>query len=468
MMLRQRGLRAVIVMMVPFLTLVSGSAQAALKPLEENDLASVTGTGLAMAFEDFRWLIKPTSYFEQVGENPVSGSRWQRGDLRWYGLNVSGAGAGGNHWDEQLAGGFGTSCDASGLECPRGGILPVFAAHDNPYVLRAFSPQGIDWGGNQLNTDANNPDKSIYEFLAPSIQPDYTLSFWGELEVGRNGGNEQLTEGTGDILKSQTIIRGNAANSAFRLFQFTQPDNETFALLYHSYLKGDFRFSVNQHQSASSDNVGEPVRFEGNEGLHFKNVDAYLPLGQLYYQALTVDTVGDDGNFSLTIPSLPNEELVYKNFYALRDDDTRGYETARLALKGDFQGNDSGLKNYTVSHGYSHWGDWYPDCTHGPGKGDCVAPNGNRNDYNEKNDGIFFRKCASCEKIKASARKQVGLDSRNNSATYVHYESSLAHTTGSGSNTHIETGVANIGDARAHGMLINQLSFTSCVGSVTC
>ena len=41
--------------------------KAALESLDEESLSQVTGTGLAIGFEDFRWLIKPTSYFEQVG-----------------------------------------------------------------------------------------------------------------------------------------------------------------------------------------------------------------------------------------------------------------------------------------------------------------------------------------------------------------------------------------------------------------
>ena len=225
---------------------------AALESLDEESLSQVTGTGLAIGFEDFRWLVKPTSYFEQVGSDPVGNTTLQRGDLRWYGVNISGAGAGGFHWDES-GGNFGTSCDASSLGCPRGGLISDFAPHDNPYLLRAFSPRGVGYDGSILNNDPNNPDKTIYEYLAPSAQPDYTFSFWGELEVGRTGNNDNLAVGTGDLLKTQTIIRGNAANSAFRLFQFTQPGNETFAILYHSRLQGDFRFSAAQQGGSASD-----------------------------------------------------------------------------------------------------------------------------------------------------------------------------------------------------------------------
>lgn len=52
---------------------------SALQSLDEESLSQVTGTGLAIGFEDFRWLIKPTSYFEQVGSEPVGSTTLQRG-----------------------------------------------------------------------------------------------------------------------------------------------------------------------------------------------------------------------------------------------------------------------------------------------------------------------------------------------------------------------------------------------------
>tara|TARA_Y100001934_G_scaffold80002_2_gene99412 strand:+ start:1294 stop:2535 length:1242 start_codon:yes stop_codon:yes gene_type:complete len=379
------------------LSALPAANMAALESLDEESLSQVTGTGLAIGFEDFRWLIKPTSYFEQVGSDPVGNTTLQRGDLRWYGVNISGAGAGGFHWNES-GGNFGTACDASSLGCPRGGLISDFAPHDNPYLLRASSPRGVSYGGSILNNSSNNPDKTIYEYLAPSAQPDYTFSFWGELEVGRTGNNDNLAVGTGDLLKTQTIIRGNAANSVFRLFQYTQPGNETFAILYHSRLQGDFRFSAAQHGATASDVVGQPVRFDAQEGLHFKNVDAYIPLGQLYYQALTLDTVpAQDGNFILEIPRLPDvttHTAVHDHFYSLvvPDSPDAGYITARAALLTNTPGatpshtvNDS----YFVTHGYSRWGDWYP--CRGVGCPEVsTTPSPNRNAYSDTDDGIFF------------------------------------------------------------------------------
>lgn len=438
----------------------ASQAYAGMQVLQEDEMAGVTGAGIAFTFEDFRMLTKPTSYFENLGSTP-SVTDWRRADLRWYGWNISGAGPGGFHWNESV-GGFGTACDASQLSCPRGPIMPVWAAHDNPYILRAFSPLGRSFDGTVLNSDINNPDKTIYEFLAPTAQPVYTYSFWGELEVGKGQGLPVTESGT---LKTQTLIRGNAAGSIFRLFQFTEPGNETFGIFYHSQLTGDFRFSATQFGTVS-DTIGVPPRFDGNEGLHFKNVDAFIPLGQLYYQALTIDAVGTDGNFKLEIPRLPNTASVWGDFYALRTGDQAGYETARRALSNDFSGNNSGLKNYSVSHGHSRWGDWYPNCRYVTGNfaTGCMATTGTRNAYNASDDGIYFRRCSSCANISAYARRMTRWNVEDSLAYYTGYVESRAEVSGG----RIASEVVNIGDARVDGMLINSLRFETCMGSPTC
>jgi len=540
---RTRTMRTTIEMaLLSVLLLFPLTALSALEKLDDAAMADVSGAGMAIALDDFRWMVKPTSYFEQVGSEPTGGTVFQRGDLRWYGVNISGAGSAGFHWDENGTNGFGSSCNASSLACPRGGTITDFSPHDNPYVLRAFSPEGLAYNGDPLNQDQNNPDNTIYEYLAPTSQPDYTLSFWGEIEAGRTGDNSDLNVGTGDILKNQTIIRGNAANSIFRLFQFTEPGNETFALMYHSYLQGDFRFSVAQHSSAASDEVGVPVQFDGNEGLHFRNVDAFIPLGQLYYQALTLDSVpANDGNFILEIPRLRDPSVPHTNAlnaamehfysYAVAEGVDAGYVTARTALLSNTPGSNLaayeaqvGATNlpdsYNTTHGYSRWGDWFP-CN---GIGCPVVPTNvpaSRNSYNDTNDGIIFKKCTNCSDFNAFAYRLTAVDVRRGSNTYNcpggnrcdsdgytpeqgqgnladrYYVGNASCNSGSewcgyggsyavnasgaytnvnqtdpstylgvgsqrsGSLPVIRTGVANLGDARAEGLLVNYMKFTS-------
>ncbi|MEE4250497.1 MAG: hypothetical protein V2I38_07900 [Alcanivoracaceae bacterium] len=393
----------------------------AMQALSDDEMEDVSGAGIAVALENFRFMMAPTSYMEQVGVTPAgaaactgSGSIgsntncWRRGDLRWYGINLSGAGIGGSHWNE-------AGCNAGSLNCPRGGVIGGaggwFSPFDNPYLMRAWSPQGMAYNGSLVNTDPNNPEKTIYEYLAPTSQPDYTMSFWGEIEAGatRNPALQALGSGSGvanggALLKSQTIIRGNAAGSVFRLFKLT--DNplygETFAMFYHSRLRGDFRFSVAQSPSASSDVIGQPVVFANDEGLHFYNVDAYLPIGQLYYQALVLNAVGTAGNFSLTLTRVPNNNaVVYDRFYGLNSGDTRGFETARLAVR-DWNsgcGVNQNCINYRLSHGHVRYGDWFPTPL-----GGAAAP-GTRNAINNSNDGILPRLYNLCtiQRIRPSA-----------------------------------------------------------------
>lgn len=480
----------------------------ALQALSDDEMEDVSGAGIAVALENFRYMMAPTSYMEQVGVTPAGAAActgtgssasntncWRRGDLRWYGINLSGDGAGGSHWNE-------AACNAGSLNCPRGGVIGGaggwFSPFDNPYVMRAWSPAGMAYNGSLINTDPNNPDKTIYEYLAPTSQPDYTLSFWGEIEAGatRNPALQPLSAGTGTangggLLKSQTIIRGNAAGSIFRLFKMT--DNplygETFAMFYHSRLRGDFRFSVAQSAGASSDAIGQPVVFGNNEGLHFYNVDAFLPIGQLYYQALVLNAVGTSGNFSLTLTRVPNNPVVYGRFYGLNAGDSRGFETARLQVRDWTSGcgANQNCANYRLSHGYVRYGDWYPT----PLGGSAAA--GTRNAINASNDGILFRACDTCAQFNAFAKRPMVIDKRGESQSMQHTQNYNCASGGGGcvvSTTPINysssrysaslppggpvsvgagdftrrypTSTVNLGDARIEGLLINQLELISC------
>ena len=450
------------------------SSYVGMASLTEGELQGVSGTGIAIAFDDFQFAMAPTSYAEQVGNTPLgactsfgntAGNRncWRRGDLRWYGGNISGAGVGGSHWNE-------AACDANSLACPRGGVISNFAPFDNPYLIRAWSPQGMTFDGLCVNgTDGvcnGTPStKSIYEFLAPTNQPDYTFSFWGEIETARQQDpgdpwNQQLGSRYG-LLKSQTLIRGNAAGSIFRAFQFTDPANRTFGMLYHSRLSGDFRFSVNQSSGGATDTVGAPPQFDAEEGLHFRNVDAYIPFGQLYYQAIVIGAEGSLGGFYIELPKIPDVAPVYSKFYGLMSGDTQGYETARYHVNNwnvPCAAGDQRCQDYRLSHGYSRWGDWYP------------GGSGTRNARNSTSDGIFFRACQACGSFQAFAKRPVRIDVRGEAFSMQRTQNYTNGpgdgpgpiATGVGNNQTITTRVANLGDSRAEGLLIQHFRLTSC------
>lgn len=288
-----------------------------------------------------------------------------------------------------------------------------------------------------------------------NAQDPYRFSFWGEIESGRGAAG-------GGLLKSQTLIQGNAAGSAMRYFKFTQTgtspglaqpfnpllgcsnadctgtstsayNNRTLAIAYDSYLRGDFRFSVAQTAASQSDAIGVPVEFNATEGMYFRNADVHVSLGQLFYQALTINMPRNtssnapitDGNFTLEIPILPNIQAVYTRFYSLTEYATGtaspnsyddGYATARanflygLPVRGaagvaaympartaatvtNYSVPDA---NYAKTHGYAHWGDW--SLCGGVGCSVPITANGltnaqngvGRNAWNSSGDGVFF------------------------------------------------------------------------------
>lgn len=423
----------------------------AITSLDDNEMSDVSGSGMTFTWDNFRFMAKPTSYLEQVGSNTGgTGNTFQRGDLRWYGLNVSGTDLG-TTWTESS--GAMVACGSlgvNGLGCPRGGPVSKFAAADNPYILRAFDYAGDSSAATAIGngivsfTGDNNAGTSknvVLELLAPTLQPNYRFSFWGEIEVAKNGATNS------GLLKTQTIVLGNASGSVLRLFQFTETSNKTLALFYHSRLKGDFRFSVNQ-ATTTSDVLGTPVIFDPNEGMHFRNVNAFIPLGQLFYQALTLDVPRDgsnnpitDGNFVLELKTTPDVPAVYTRFYSLTDYATGsaqspsawedGYATARAAYLAKVTGNTMAAAGYSVvnanydtTHGYSRWGDWAPcqgvGCPNPPTTAttavNALAGVG-RNSYNSTGDGVFFQKCSSCANFNAFAYRVVAADVRPYSGT---------------------------------------------------
>lgn len=464
------------------------AAAPAFEALDDGELETVSGAGIAIGLDQFEFAMAPTSYFEQVGSAPATAACsgtgsvasnvrcWRRGDLRWYGVNISGAGNTGYHWNDA------TTCSAGSLDCPRGGVITNFSPYDNPYLIRAASPQGMAYNGGCINGSAGGctgtpTSKAIYEFLAPTTQPDYTFSWWGEMESGstRNSATQPLTTGTGNVLKSQNIIRGNAAGSVFRLFQFTETGNETFGMYYHSRLRGDYRLSVAQSSGShtnDSQTVGQPIVFANTEGMYFRNVNAFVPLGQLYYQALTVRQVGTNGNFELVLTPLPNVAAVYNRHYALNAGDVQGYETARANNNGGATSTQ-----YQLTHGFSRWGGW----SGGTWTGRNLISS---SDGSATGDGVIFRACIGCTNFLAFGDRPVRIDKRGetqsmnrvqnyNCATGNAGSCSTAAagpiTSGAGNSTRtFPTATVNLGDSRIEGLMFNSLRFESCGGSPTC
>lgn len=431
------------------------SSAFALSDLHDEDLSDVSGAGLAFGLEDFRYQAAPTSYLEFVG-GPISGTTtFRRGDVRYYGLTLSGF-TGGNYWDGSSC--TGNTAVAGDLSCSMStSTIARLSPHDNPYVARVFDYSGVGY----VSGDYINTTRTVFEFLGPSNMDSFRWGFWGELQVNKGGtcptggntaycglqsqtllwGKPTAPDNPGNIvadLKNGTAAQKAAGyeGSSLRLFQNVASADNTMGIAYDSRLSGDFRFSVNQ-QASGTEGQGNAPRFSLTEGLYFRNVAAHMPLGTLHYQSLVLDDVAaNPGNFTIELTRLPNDIDAYRDFYSLSVADSydAGYtRTGRPA-------------RYYETHGYSIWG-----------RSGTVNNTGTTGATGTKTtdttDGIYFYKGDSAGTFTASANRPVinagGTPGANQSYSYA------------GLNN------VNIGDASITGMLIQHLVITTCSAGST-
>lgn len=416
--------------------LAFGSSHA-LTELEDSALSEVQGTGIAVALDDFRYANAPTSYIELTGTAGSSG--WQRGDARYYGLSLTGGGTG-TDW-------FGDGCDDSGgpLACPLGqGAVADFAPVYNPYVLRVFQYEGYDFQGELLSGE-DRP--TVLELVGPSQVPEpWRWSFWGEIEVDRDDGtthyagapHDDGSNGGATFLQSQTIIHGKPVTedgkpAILRLMQTENDADPTFGIMYESALSGDFRFSAAQLNN-SPDALHWVPNFDDQEGLHFKNVDAYLPLGRLHSQAITLDNVTTgEGNFVIQMTAIPDEPNVYNDIYC----GNQGTACNTQPETVDPFGNDvmAITSPNEETHGHVRWG-YFPDDADFPGWPSYDGNGDGNNDCNDRSQGF------ACHPDIA--------DAATNNGIYLRAPTDTNHPT--------PGRVTHLGSSRIEGMLVQSLT----------
>lgn len=338
----------------------------AMPELIDSALAEVSGEGIVFGLKDFSFRMAPTSYVELTGTTPnaaATAAGWRRGDARYYGLSFTGfdvgAGGAGMDWYGSSAS-AGCTQGANGLGCPMGAAdIKDFASAYNPFILRVFQRPGYNHQG-MLLTGVTAP--TVLEIEGPTKSDKWRWSFWGELEVGRGttyatsttAGN-CLAAGNGNTvfcgLQSQVIVAGkpitkSGTPSLLRMMRTkdVNPLLETVGFTYQSALSGDFRMSVAQVGSANTGALHQVPDFNDAEGLFFKNVDAFLPLGRLNYQAITLNsTASKDGNFVVDLTQIPNTPNLYNDFYC--------------AGTCTLDGNGFVTNPNPATHGYVRWGD---------------------------------------------------------------------------------------------------------------
>lgn len=326
----------------------------ALELLEDDSLSETTGEGIAIVLDDIRITAAPTSYIESIGSNPPVGNPFRRADARYYGLSFTPGGTAATNFD-------GTACAANDVRCPLGVGTFSLAPHDNPYLLRVFDYTKIEYDG------VTRP-RTVLELLGPTNMDAWRFALWGELQIGQNSVGVDCDGDTGTagiqpcLFQSQMIILGkpvtkDGKGSVLRVVTNSDASDQTLGLIYDSHLSGDFRFSVNK-LSESATPLGQIPSFSVNEGVFFKNADAFVPLGQMSYQTVVFDdlTAGGsgadpgNGNFKMELTQIPNTPNVYNDFYSAP------------AACGAYAASDCGYQRtarparYNETHGYVRFG----------------------------------------------------------------------------------------------------------------
>lgn len=426
--------RSVFHTVLPILMLLPALATAGMVALEDEALSEFTGEGIALVLEDFRFQMRNTGYIEQIGSPAAAG--FQRADMRWYGLTLSGAVA---------ADGLGWTAEACGhLLCPIANKGALIAPFDNPYMLRVFDKTGWDFQNVSVT-------KTVLEVIGPTMSDAYRWAFWGEAEVGKT------TTGNSGLLRSQVMIVGKPTTTdnkgaVLRILQNQDNNDRSLGFNWFSRLSGDFRFSLSQTTSGS-DTLGAVPLFENGTaanapGLKFRNVNAYVPLGQLFYQSLIFDdtatgTTAGNGNFVIELTRLPNQGNAYADFYSYSTCTDARYTGVNCGYQR--QATAARPARYFETHGYSRWGDWYP------GNGaNCGAAGTVCNTFDNTADGIIFGKALPAGTFTATATRPDTAANLDNAPPVPIL-------------TQTRTGLSsvNLGDSRIEGMLIQRLKITS-------
>lgn len=387
MKISSRRISIIVLALLPWITTGMPLSAHALEALSENQMARVSGTGLALGIENMRMIMDSSGYIEALGEDKdYSGDPFQRADVRWYGVSFSAASSSATGTGSTYSG---ADCGGNNLQCPistNGVLIP----DDNPFVLRAWDYTGTSPQGHQYLTydGSTSGVPTVFELLLPEWHENLKASFWGEIGIGLNDGiaaeggadnpaaQSPSDPASGPFLQSRTILDNvSLAGTRVRWFRFSDPDDPTFGLAARLNITGDMHFSVQQH-SSSADQLGIVPDFAPDEGVYFKNVATYLPLGMLHYQAMIADQVSSGGDFVLEvgpIPGTPGDgtsslSAVQKDFYALREDSS---------------GNVNEQGYAPVAEKPSRWHE-----THGHWRiGDLSTTNG----AHSTSDGIYFQ-----------------------------------------------------------------------------
>ncbi len=223
------------------------SIAVALTPLSDKQMQDVDAQGLAFAFDDFRFQMEPTSFFENIGEVPnktvSDATNGFKGDYRWIGTTItSGVGNSGNagelfgfadYIDTANGGVFkanpGSSYMASGdildytdqrgvtrtmsLPIAKGGAQG-YAEINNPFVLRVRSHDAV---GLARDGDATPnewiPGQALtaIELVGATNSDYFRWAFWGEVDAVKDTFDPATDLLKPGVVKDASLIDGTTA-----------------------------------------------------------------------------------------------------------------------------------------------------------------------------------------------------------------------------------------------------------------
>lgn len=197
---------------------IMANPSVALVELDETQMEDVSGKGLAFAFDDFRFQMEPTSYFENIGEKPnriPGATNAFKGDYRWIGTTISR----GYELDYAKLFNFSDYIDESGTNAGKFNMNPTstadsskaleyidqygknqtlsypiaqggaqgYAEINNPFVLRVRSHKavGLNTARNDWVGDINH---TALELVGATQSTPFRWAFWGEVDAVADNG----------------------------------------------------------------------------------------------------------------------------------------------------------------------------------------------------------------------------------------------------------------------------------------
>lgn len=275
----------------------------AMSTMDDGALSDISGSGIAVALNNFSLGMSPTGYIEALGTGGVTFGN--RADLYWYQMTVSAAD---------------NNATTNSID---GGAIPNWGTTQNPWLLRVESPSGYLYSTSSSAISTQTwPVLSYYAPTAAADPANYNyvrLGFWGDLQVrDQNSANALIKD-----LQSQAIWNGVSFDgSVVSLFQNTYDQSLGFVIKSQitTSATGFLRLSVAATTSATLDANGVATQaptFDNYEGVYLYGLNMYSPLGALHYQPLILNVAPDGRNFVAELVQLPQQTQIDNDFYDL-------------------------------------------------------------------------------------------------------------------------------------------------------